>query len=106
MTEIASPAQESRSEIPAEYSTVTSRELVSDGKMEWRSILCDTNTTKAKITQIQQALLKAGYNPGPIDGDIGVETMRAVNSYQKAKGLPVDKYLNIATVKSLGVSPN
>lgn len=27
-------------------------------------------------------------------------------AYQVAKGLPVDAYLNLATVKSLGVSPN
>ena len=31
--------------------------------------------------------------------------MRAVNEYQAAKGLPVDPYLNIATVKALGVEP-
>jgi hypothetical protein len=32
--------------------------------------------------------------------------MHAINEYQAAKGLPVDAYLNLATVKSLGVSPN
>ena len=30
--------------------------------------------------------------------------MRAVNAYQRAKGLPVDRYLNVETVKSLGVA--
>ncbi|MDO6460572.1 peptidoglycan-binding domain-containing protein [Granulosicoccaceae sp. 1_MG-2023] len=100
------PAQEKRIAIPEEFKNVTRRELVSEGRMEWRSILCETNTTPERITKIQQALLKAGYNPGPIDGDIGAETMRAVNAYQRDKGLPVDKYLNIETVKSLGVSPN
>jgi murein L,D-transpeptidase YcbB/YkuD len=32
--------------------------------------------------------------------------MGAVNLYQQAKGLPVDGFLNLETVKSLGVSPN
>jgi peptidoglycan hydrolase-like protein with peptidoglycan-binding domain len=58
------------------------------------------------LKEIQQALQKAGYNPGPIDGVIRKQTMEAVNAYQQAKGLPVDAYLNLATVKSLGVTPN
>jgi len=51
-------------------------------------------------------LAAAGYDPGPVDGVIRAQTMRAVNEYQVAKGLPVDAYLNVATVKSLGVSPD
>ncbi len=31
--------------------------------------------------------------------------MNAVNLFQKAKGLPVDKYLNVATLQALGVAP-
>ena len=73
--------------------------------MDWREILCDTNMTRSRITQIQQALRKAGYNPGATDGVIGRDTMKAVNAFQRAKGLPVDRYLNIATVNALGVSP-
>jgi peptidoglycan hydrolase-like protein with peptidoglycan-binding domain len=29
--------------------------------------------------------------------------MDAVNAYQRANGLPVDTYLNMATVRALGV---
>jgi len=29
--------------------------------------------------------------------------MTAVNAFQRSKGLPVDKYLNMATVRALGV---
>jgi len=61
--------------------------------------------TRDRITAIQSALQKAGHNPGSIDGVIGGDTMRAVNAFQRQKGLPVDKYLNIATVRALGVSP-
>ena len=105
VTAEATPAQERRIKIPAKYATVTKRKLVEDGMLDWREILCDTNITRSRISQIQQALLKNGHNPGAIDGVVGADTMRAVNAYQRKKGLPVDEYLNIATVKSLGVSP-
>lgn len=97
-------AQERRTTIPAEYKTVTTSELEKDGYMEWRSILCDTNMTGTRISQIQQALKSEGYNPGPIDGVIGAETIQAVNAFQRDNNLPVDRYLNIETVRALGVS--
>lgn len=103
VTEEASPASKRRIEIPARYKNVTRQELVSPAKVAWREILCDTNMTNGKITQIQRALQSAGYNPGPIDGNIGSETMSAVNAFQRARGLPVDNYLNIATVRALGI---
>jgi len=102
---LVADAQEKRITIPAKYETVTTRELAAEGHMEWRSILCKTNMTAGRITQIQQALKQAGYNPGSIDGVVGHETMSAVNAFQKDKGLPLDKYLNLATLKALGVSP-
>ena len=102
---LASPASERRIAIPATYKNVSRQELVKDGYMQWRSILCETNTTPARISQIQRALKTAGHNPGPIDGVVGASTIRAVNAFQKSKGLPVDKYLNVETIKALGVSP-
>lgn len=105
VTHMVSPATEQRIAIPEEWQTVSKKVLVSEGGMEWRSILCDTNITRARIADIQRSLVKAGYNPGPIDGVIGSQTMEAVNKFQKAKNLPVDQYLNVATVKALGVSP-
>lgn len=104
VTEEVTPAQERRIAIPAKYTTVTKRELVKDGHMAWREILCETNMTRSKIMDVQRALKSAGYNPGPIDGGMGPSTIKAVNAFQRAKGLPVDRYLNVATVKALGVS--
>ena len=103
VTDQAAPASQRVIEIPAKYSNVSRKELVSAEKIEWREILCDTNMTTGKITEIQRALKSAGYNPGPIDGSIGTDTMSAVNAFQRAKGLPVDKYLNMQTVRALGV---
>jgi peptidoglycan hydrolase-like protein with peptidoglycan-binding domain len=92
-------------DVPAQYQNLSSSMKVSEASEQWRSILCETNATPSKIVEIQQALSKAGYNPGPMDGVIRAQTMSAVNGYQTAKGLPVDAYLNLETVKSLGVSP-
>ncbi len=103
VTEEATPPSQRRVEIPARYKDITRQELVSESKVEWREILCETNMTSGKITEIQRALQSAGFNPGPVDGNIGADTMSAVNAFQRAKGLPVDRYLTIDTIRALGV---
>lgn len=100
---LVTPAREIRTDIPAEYKTVSNSTLVKDGHMAWREILCETNLTASTVQDIQRALLKAGHDPGPIDGIVGSRTMSAVNSYQRAKNLAVGG-LTIVTLKSLGVN--
>ena len=106
VTKLVTPASEQVNVIPAEYKTVTRRELVRDGYMSWRSILCDTNLTTTRISDIQRALINEGHDVGPngADGVIGEGTIRAINSFQAANNLPVDRYINIETLKALGVS--
>jgi len=98
------PAQERRIAVPAKYKTVYTQQLEREGRMVWRSILCKTNMTKSRITSIQRALKVAGFNPGPIDGVVGRQTMSAVNRFQRSRNLPVDRYLNMQTVRALGIS--
>lgn len=43
-----------------------------------------------RIRRIQQALLVAGYNPGPVDGKMGRLTQKAIRDFQEAQGLSVD----------------
>ena len=105
ITKMVQPPQEKRTTIPETYQTVTKTVKVSEGQMEWREILCDTNMTRGKVTQIQKALAAKGHNPGPIDGVIGWETMRAVNAFQKKAGLPVSRYVTVKTAEALGVNP-
>lgn len=97
--------QEKRIPIPAEYMDVETKVLADAGEERWSQILCAENATAAKVSEIQAALQAAGTYAGPIDGVLGANTMAAVTDYQKAKGLPVDGYLNMETVKSLGISP-
>lgn len=92
--------------VPAQYEDLQYQVKVADARIERRSVLCETNATPSKIMEIQRALLASGYSPGKIDGLIRGNTMSAVNAYQRAKGLPVDGYLNLETVKALGISPN
>ncbi len=99
---LVSDAQTKTFEIPAEYEDVTKRTMVTDGRIEWRSVLCKTNATPGVIQKLQTSLDKAGFNPGPIDGIIGKQTLDAVRDYQKAKGLPTGG-LTMRTLESLGV---
>lgn len=100
---LVTAAREERIEIPATYKTVEKRVVTGGGGLEWREVLCDTNTTSAKIREVQQALTAAGYQ-APADGAFGPTTLRAMENFQRANGLPVG-YLTVSTVEALGVSP-
>lgn len=100
------PASVREVAVPAQYETLSRQVKVADGKTERRAVLCETNATPAKIMEIQRALKAAGYNPGPVNGVLRAQTMNAVNQYQQANHLPVDGFLNLETVKALGVAPN
>jgi len=106
VTKLVAPAKEVRVAIPAEYADVPQEVLVCPVQEYWTQVLCDVNATPAKITEIQKALKAAGFDPGGETGNLDAATMRAVGEFQKSKGLPVDGYLGIETVKALGVSPN
>ena len=103
---VLEPAKEHVVEVPAQYQTVTKTKQIAQSSYEWRSVLCEVNATPTKIMEVQRALAAAGYNPGSVNGVVSPEMMRAVREYQTAKSLPTDSYINIATVKSLGISPN
>jgi cell division protein FtsB len=99
---LVSPPEEQRIPIPAEYETVTKTEMITDGQMEWRQVICETNLGPNIISKIQNALLMAGHDPGPIDGVMGPQTHRAVKSYQMEKNLATGG-LTIKTIESLGI---
>jgi hypothetical protein len=104
MTQVQ-PATEKRVAVPAEYETVEQKVLVSPGTQYCTQILCDVNATQNKMMEIQKALQTAGFYNGPIDGEMGANTMSAITDYQKSKGLSGEGYITVETVKALGVSP-
>ena len=98
---VSAPTQK-RIDIPAVIETVAKKVKVSDERREWRGVLCETNMTPGIMTELQQALKAAGFDPGPLDGAIGAQTMRAVDDYQRAKNLERGG-LTLSTLKSLGL---
>ncbi len=101
---MVTPPSTKTTPIEAQYETVTVREKVSEGKMEWRQILCETNMGSGVVLKLQRALDSKGFNPGPIDGIYGTKTQAAVIAYQKKNNLASGE-LTMATLKSLGIQP-
>lgn len=91
-----------RKQLPAEYATVSFSEKVADGKLEWKAILCETNTTTDVVAALQRALEGKGYKPGRIDGVMGSQTMAAVTAYQKDNGMASGQ-ISVDTLRALGV---
>lgn len=56
-----------------------------------------------QVKQVQQALIKAGYEPGPVDGLMGQKTRAAILRFQKDKGVEGSGYINQATMVALGL---
>jgi hypothetical protein len=53
------------------------------------------------VRMVQQALLAAGYDPGPIDGLIGPRTRAAVRQLQRDNGLTADGIISFAVLDLL-----
>jgi hypothetical protein len=103
LQKVVETARVNETDIPAKYATVSKIKKVSDGQLEWRSILCETNARPALVTDIQRALLSKGFAPGPIDGVIGHQTVEAVHAFQQDNGLASGS-LTMETLEALGVS--
>jgi hypothetical protein len=55
----------------------------------------------ALIRELQQALVSAGFDPGPADGTFGRRTEAAVVGFQQANGLSVDGRVGPETAEAL-----
>lgn len=102
---LKTPAKTMEKSITPQYKTITKRKLVKQGEYsDWREILCDNKVTNYTISQIQSALITAGYDVGAAGADnvMGADTRAALMQYQKDNSLPVGN-LNIETLQKLGV---
>lgn len=102
---VKAPATTKVVEVPPEYKTVETRELVRAERMDWTEILCGNNARPAVIEKIQKSLKKAGYSPGRDDGMLDEGTMEAINKYQKDHKLKKNRkgLINMEIVESLRV---
>ena len=99
---LVAESKEVRTKIPEETNKVTKRVQVANARLEWRSVLCETNMSKDIIAQVQQSLQSAGFDAGGADGVIGRQTLLAVDAYQRRKGLATGG-LTMDTLESLGI---
>jgi hypothetical protein len=99
---LVKPAQEVRAPVPAEYETVTKTVKKSDGHVEWRPILCETNVTPEIITKIQEALKERGFYRGVVDGRLGPQSIAGIRAFQRENDLPSGQ-LTLETLEALEV---
>jgi hypothetical protein len=77
--------------------------MVQAERAEWTQVLCDVNATRAKVTQVEQALRARGYRVR-IDGDIDDDVLtRTIAVYQRCSGLPASGLMSAETLAKLGV---
>ena len=71
-----------------------------------RQLVCGSRFTPAWLGSVQVALSRAGFNTGRTDGLVDNPNVDALRGFQRASNLPVDEeeYLNVATVRALGMS--
>ena len=104
VTELVSPAREQRIEIPAQYKTVTKTEKILGEHLEWRQVVCKTNLTTSNVSKLQQQLKELGYYNDTVDGIFGPNTLKAANSFARAKNLPQgSNYIAMDVVGALGL---
>lgn len=53
------------------------------------------------VREVQQALQRAGFDPGPLDGKMGRRTRTALRDFQQAHGLMVDGRIGPQTIAKL-----
>lgn len=56
----------------------------------------------ASVAELQRRLEALGYNPGPVDGQYGAQTLQAMRAYQQANGLAPDGVAGPETLQHLG----
>jgi len=88
--------------IPATHKAVTKFKVVGGGNVEWREILCDTNTTREVIIRVQAALADKGFFKGRRNGVFGPESWAALVSFQRSNHLP-EGQLTLETVHALNI---
>jgi len=101
---MVTPPQTREIPIPAEYQTLTKRVKITEESLKWRGVVCEVNLTSGLVKSIQGAVQKAGLYKGAMDGRLGPQTLAAVNSWAKSKGLPVgNNYIALETLQAMGV---
>jgi lipid-binding SYLF domain-containing protein len=73
---------------------------------DWKHGKHTGKLSKARVREVQTALRDKGYDPGPIDGIMGVLTITALRGFQAANGLSNTGMVDEPTAVALGTSSN
>jgi hypothetical protein len=84
------------------YKTVKETSKTKDSYLQWKRILCETNTTPNVVSKLQTRLNYYGAYNGKVNGKYDTATKKAVAKYQKTNKLPSGA-LTLETLNSLGV---
>lgn len=102
--QLVEPASTREVPVPAVYETVETLVQVQPPRSEWRAVLCGTNADREQVRQLQAALAREGFDPGPVDGALGRQTQEALLAYQQARGLAPLGFTR-ETLDRLGIAP-
>ncbi len=61
--------------------------------------------SRERYTQIQKALIGAGFDPGPTDGLWGPNSMNALADFQEDHGLEPTGWIDALSLIQLGLGP-
>jgi membrane-bound lytic murein transglycosylase B len=52
----------------------------------------DRPLSRSEKEELQRLLVQHGFDPGPIDGQLGPQTRSGIRAFQKKAGIPADGY--------------
>jgi hypothetical protein len=90
--------------VPPVYKNVEKTRITGRAEGVWRQVLCDRNASPKLIMKVQKALAAKGYNPGAPDGNLGPQTVAAMQKFQADNDLPQGQ-VSIEAVQALGIDP-
>ena len=103
--ELVAEAKVTKTPVEAEYKTIAKKKKVTDERIGWKRILCQTNMSKEIIAELQSALNSKGYEAGEPDGLLGRGTRNALDKFQRENNLATGG-ITYETLKALGIKLN
>jgi lytic murein transglycosylase len=65
----------------------------------------DRLLSRAEKEELQRLLAERGFDPGPVDGQVGPSTRAAIRQFQKKAGVPADGFANFALLELVRRAP-
>lgn len=99
---VVGPAAEKTVRHPAVYRAVEGPALVQPQRPGWAQVVCGGPLNPAFMAQVQQALIRRGFDAGPPDGVERPQVYAALRLFQRQAGL-AEGQLTVESARALGV---